>query len=235
MLGPGDIDQKSQDGGHVDPVGNFVAGKHLLSVQGVDAENPDEQARHGKHPTVVVSAGFEREQCLEGVNELEGDDDQAGKQDDQIGVGAHGQVGGFDHGPPVDGVGEPDKDECGQDVGREQVPAIETGDPGADLEGRAHPLDHQLQAVGLHGQKAEKDQGVRQPRQFLSPYVGLAQHILEQHADTPADLVQLEFRGAFDRHHQAVEPPDPNGEKGEGPDQGNEHDKRFDDGILFHE
>ena len=79
--------------------------------------------------------------------------------------------------------------------------------------------------MGLHGQKAEKDQGVGDTGQFFSPNVGLAQHILEQHADARRDLVQLEFRGAFNGHHQAIEPPDPHEEKREGPDQGHEHDK----------
>ena len=74
-----------------------------------------------------------------------------------------------------------------------------------------------------------------QPRQFFAPYVGLAQHILEQHTDTRGNLVQFEFRGAFDSHHQAIEPSDPQEEKREGSGQGHEHDKRFDDGVLFHE
>jgi hypothetical protein len=89
--------------------------------------------------------------------------------------------------------------------------------------------------VGLHGQKTEKNQGMSQVPAAFAPHVGLADHILEQHTDTRGDLVQLEFGGAFNGHHDTIEPPDPHEEKGEGPDQGHEHDKRFNDGVLFHE
>jgi hypothetical protein len=65
----------------------------------------------------------------------------------------------------------------------------------AHLEGRAYPFDHQLQAVGLDGQKTEKNQGMSNAWQLLATHVGLSDHILEQsHRYARFDMVQGERR-----------------------------------------
>ncbi len=88
--------------------------------------------------------------------------------------------------------------------------------------------------MGLNGQKTEKDQGMGEAGQFFAPHVGLAQNVCDQNADALFDPVQLEFGGALNRHHQAIQSSDPQEEKGKGSDQGHKHDKRFDDGVRFH-
>ena len=49
VLGAGDVHQKPQDGGHVDPVGDLVSGKDLLRAHLIQAEEAHKQTGQGKN------------------------------------------------------------------------------------------------------------------------------------------------------------------------------------------
>ena len=119
MLGTGDIDQETQDGGYVQPIGDLIGNKHLLSTHLIQVKPSHQQRRNREDPLVVKSPDFNGQLGLQSINELESHNDQAGEQNDQIGVLAHGQVARTLQGPSVDCVSESYQDKSGQNIGQE--------------------------------------------------------------------------------------------------------------------
>ena len=73
------------------------------------------------------------------------DHNDAGKQDDQIGIRTHGQVTGTHDNPPIEGIGKSHQNQGGQNIGHKQIRAVNGRDGMAGLKSGKNPLDHEHQ------------------------------------------------------------------------------------------
>ena len=79
MLGARNVDQESQDDGYVQPIGDLIACRDLPGAKPVQSQQADPEARHGKDPAIIKGRTVDGQQRLKGIDELECDDDPAGK------------------------------------------------------------------------------------------------------------------------------------------------------------
>ena len=165
---------------------------------------------------------------------MKGNDDNRGKKNDNPGIEAVGQIRGFEKKATVKGVAQADERQERQDVGRKKIGPVKARNPGGHMKSRENTPDHQLQGMGLHGQKSEKDQGVRPTGSGFSTHVGLGQHIGKQQFDTLGDSVHLKLRLSLNALHNQDQIFDPNEKQTEAADKGRRHDDRFYPVIYLH-